>query len=119
MLNEYFPEMKDGILTGIDTRITRNEDQIIWLEETRPDGWRTKKAFLEGRNQSLGEKYVAIDEAPPSKVSYSIKKEIINAWSTQVGFNWEISPNWMYRGELGYSAEQTFFMTGVQYRFGL
>ena len=51
-------------------------------------------------------------------INYSINKEIINNWSTQVGFNFEISPHFMYRGELGYRAGQKFFMTGLQYRFG-
>ena len=119
MLADYFPELKDGILTGIDSRVTRNEDIIIWLEDTQPDNWRAKKVLLESRNTSLRERYVEIDEAPQSTISYSIKKELINAWSTQVGLNWEITPSWMFRTELGYSAEQTFFMTGVQYRFGL
>ena len=119
MLDEYIPGLRPAILEGIDGRITRNEETITWLEETKPDNWRAKKVLLETRNESLSERYLQIDEAPPGVISYSIKKEIINPWSTQVGFNWEITENWMFRGELGYSSDQKFFMTGLQYRFGL
>lgn len=119
MLDEYIPGLRPAILDGIDSRITRNEETIIWLEDTKPDNWRAKKAILETRNESLSERYVQIDEAPSSVISYSIKKDIINPWSTQVGFNWEITPNWMLRSEGGYSSDQTFFLFGLQYRFGL
>ncbi len=119
MLDEYIPGLRPAILTGIENRITRNEDRITWLEETQPDNWQVKKALLERRNTNLEERYVQIDEAPRSQVNYSLKKEIINPWSTQVGFNWELSESWMYRTEFGYSSNQTFILTGLQYRFGL
>ncbi len=118
MLDEYFPELKDGIVTGIDTRITINEDKIA--DPNYPySAEDPSKVTLRTRNVLLNEVSSKIENSPPSTVSYSIKKELINAWSTQIGLNWEISPSWMYRAEIGYSAEQTFFMTGLQYRFGL
>ena len=79
-----------------------------------------------GKDEKLAELY-ARDErlnygkdriANSNAINYSIKKEIINNWSTQIGFNFEISEHWMYRAELGYRAGQKFFMTGLQFRFG-
>lgn len=118
MLSEYFPELKGGILSGIDERITINEDKIADPDYPYSESDPTKVA-LRTRNTALKEASNKIENAPPGQVNYSLKKDIIQKWSTQVGFNWEITPNWMYRGELGYSSGQTFFLTGLQYRFGL
>lgn len=118
LLAEYFPELKDGILDGIDNRILRNEGLIDDPNYPyTPD--EPTKIQLRLRNEGLNEIYARVDSAPPSQVNYSLKKEIIQPWSLQVGFNYEITEHWMYRGELGYSSGQTFLLTGLQYRFGL
>ncbi|MCK5907404.1 MAG: hypothetical protein KAG37_07425 [Flavobacteriales bacterium] len=118
MLEDYIPELKPTILDGINGKIAINEDLIA--DRDYPYSVDDpSKVNLIARNKVLDATYKRIEAAPSSVVSYSIKKEIVNPWSTQIGFNWEITPNWMFRGETGYSAEQTFFMTGLQYRFGL
>jgi len=118
MLEEYIPELKPTILNGIDSKITKNED-LIADPDYPYSANQPSKVKLAGRNKVLDTAYKKIESAPSSVISYSLRKEIVNPWSTQIGFNWEITPNWMFRSEIEYSAEQTFFMTGLQYRFGL
>lgn len=118
MLAEYFPGFKDGILEGIDNKVASNEDLIADPDYPYSDDDPTK-IQLRLRNEGLNEISGRIENAPPSQVNYSLKKDIIQPWSLQVGFNYEISQNWMFRGELGYSSGQTFLLTGLQYRFGL
>jgi len=113
------PELDEGITNALDAFIDINNEQIdFW--ESMPDqapGKDEKLAELYERDQRLNE---GIDRlASSDAVNYSIRKEIINNWSTQIGFNFEISDHWMYRGELGYRDGQKFFMTGLQFRFGL
>ncbi len=84
-----------------------------------PDGAPGKDEKLDelnARNEKLESASDRIENS--NAVNYSIKKEIINSWSTQVGFNFEYSEHWMFRGEYGYREGQKFFMTGLQYRFG-
>jgi hypothetical protein len=107
---EIAPGFQESLLDGIEQRYLKNEEIISKL----PDGALKDKYIA--RNEELLDNYTRIDNG---QINYSIKKEIKKLWSTQIGFNWEISQNWMYRGELGYAHGQKFFMTGLQYRFGL
>lgn len=52
-------------------------------------------------------------------IDYSIKKELINGWTGQVGAQWQISPSWFYRAEFGISPYQMMLITGINYRFGI
>jgi len=118
MLAEYFPDLKDGILDGIDARISTNEDFIA--DPDYPyNAADPSKPELIVRNAALTQLSGRVEAAPPSQVNYSLKKDIVQPWSLQVGFNFEFNQHWMLRGELGYSSGQTFLMTGLQYRFGL
>jgi len=112
------PELDEGMTNALDAFIAINDEQIdFW--EGMPDvspGKDEKLAELYARDESLNEGKDRI--ASSDAVNYSIKKEIVNNWSTQIGFNFEISDHWMYRGELGYRDGQKFFMTGLQFRFG-
>jgi len=110
-------ELEPNLLGIIESKHTDNLNTIKDLQENRPDGWIKDVAELKVENELLEKTYTAIDKN--SVIHYGIKKEIKKLWSTQVGFNWEISPNWMYRGEFGYAPGLRFFMTGLQYRFGL
>lgn len=112
------PELDEAMGTTLNAFLTINNEQIeLW--ESLPD-------VTPGKDEKLEELYAredrindGVDRIENSNaINYSINKEIINNWSTQVGFNFEISQNWMYRAELGYRADQKFFMTGLQYRFG-
>jgi len=113
------PELDEGMKKAVDGLAEINQQEIDDLED---------KAALTPRQQErldrLNQRQVRLVEASDriensNAINYSIKKEIIDNWSTQVGFNYEITPNFMFRGELGYRAGQKFFMTGLQYRFGL
>ena len=85
-----------------------------------PDNVPDKDEKLDELNTRNAKLVAAKDRiASSNAINYSIKKEIINNWSTQVGFNFEITKNWTYRAELGYREGQKFFMTGLQYRFGI
>jgi len=116
---EVAPGFREGILEGIENTHAKISERIDYLQTEQPFGWEKRVENLQDKNAKLEETYEEIYNKPSGEIHYSIKKEIKKLWSTQVGFNWEISPNWMYRGELGYAPGQTFFMTGLQYRFGL
>lgn len=112
------PELDEAMTNALNGFIEINNEQInLW--ESLPDA-------TPGKDEKLDELYAreerleyGLDRVESSgTINYSIKKEIINNWSTQIGFNFEISQHWMYRAELGYRADQKFFMTGLQYRFG-
>jgi len=105
-------ELDPELLNKIENKESENLDKIKELKENKPDGWFVRVKLLEKSNKLLDEAYTALDKN--SVIHYGIKKEIKKLWSTQVGFNWEISPNWMYRGEFGYATGQRFFMTGLQ-----
>ena len=112
------PELDDAMIKAVDGFLSINQRQIDFWEKM-PDGTPGKDeklAELNKRNDKLENAKGRIKNS--NAINYSIKKEIINCWSTQVGFNLEFSEHWMYRGELGYREGQKFFMTGVQYRFG-
>ncbi|WP_068475825.1 hypothetical protein [Saccharicrinis aurantiacus] len=112
------PELDEAMTQAIGVLNTINNEQIdLW--ESLPDrtpGKEEKLIELYAREQRLDYALGRVEES--NAINYSIKKEIIDNWSTQLGFNYEISDHWMYRAELGYRADQKFFMTGLQYRFG-
>lgn len=111
------PELDEAMTQAIDG-ITAITDARIDLLESLPS--------TPERDEEIADLYIRKDKLDTAgeriengdAINYKIKKEIIDNWSTQVGFNFEINDNWMYRGELGYSAYSRFFMTGLQYRFG-
>ena len=112
------PELDAGMIKAVNTLKVINDEQIAFWEGL-PDvtpGKGDKLIELNKRNDKLVDSKSRIEKE--DAINYSIRKEITNNWSTQVGFNLEITPNWMYRAELGYRAGQKFFMTGLQYRFG-
>jgi hypothetical protein len=102
-------------------------DAFTEINNTQIEYWESKPDGAPGKDEKLAELYARDDRLINAKsrvensdaINYSIKKEIIENWSTQIGYNFEISDHWMVRGELGYRAGQKFFMTGLQFRFGL
>lgn len=112
------PKLDEAMTQAINGFSTINDQQIALYESLPPTPGNTEKLEeLYAREVRLDEAGARIDES--DAINYSIKKEIINNWSTQIGFNFEISPHWMYRGEYGYRSGQKFFMSGLQYRFGI
>lgn len=112
------PELDAAMTKAVDGFLAINQEQIdFW--ESMPDGAPGKDeklTELNARNDKLEAGKDRIENS--NTINYSIQKEIINNWSTQVGFNLEFTKHWMFRGEYGYRAGQKFFMTGLQYRFG-
>ncbi len=112
------PELDEAMIKAVDGLINLTQERIdFW--EGMPDATPGKDENLQDLNKkhdNLTSAKTRIEDA--NAINYSIKKEIINSWSTQVGFNFEISQNWMIRGEYGYREGQKFFMAGLQYRFG-
>jgi len=113
------PELDEGMTKAVDALLKINQEQIdFW--EGMPDAAPGKDDKLKELNERKDNLDDAKDRiANTNAINYRIKKEIINNWSTQVGFNFEMSKNWMIRSELGYREGQKFFMLGLQYRFGL
>ena len=112
------PELDEAMTNALDAFLTINDEQIAFWESL-PDatpGKEDKLTELNARDERLGNAKDRVESS--DAINYRINKEIINNWSTQIGFNFEISPHWMYRGEYGYRAGQKFFMSGLQYRFG-
>jgi len=113
------PELDEAMTKAIDGFTAINNEQIA-LWESLPNATPGKEEKLEelyARDERLVSAKDRVENS--NAINYSINKEIINNWSTQIGLNFELSNHWMYRAELGYRAGQKFFMTGLQYRFGL
>lgn len=120
-LDEALPGLEQFILGGIENKITLNKNEITRLQNEQPEGWQLEVAELRAKNLTLGTMYSTLDgnEVFKAPINYNIKKDLVSNWTTQIGFNFEMTKNWMVRGEYGYSADQKFMMLGLQYRFGL
>ena len=98
------PELDEAMIQAIDGLSAINNEQIqLW--ENLPDatpGRKEKLAELYARDERLD--YAKNRVETSDVVNYSIKKEIIDNWSTQIGFNYEISEHIMFRAEYGYRA---------------
>ncbi len=111
----------------LDAAITKVIDGFTEINNEQIELWESLPNATPGKQEKLDELYArdqrlisAKDRVENSNaINYRINKEILNNWSTQIGFNFELTSHWMYRAELGYRAGQKFFMTGLQYRFGL
>lgn len=115
---QVFPELGGHILPAIDDKIVNNNNQIAALDPSSPSE-ALQIAKLEKQNEVLYSIDGAVETAIGADINYDIKKDIVNNWSVQFGFNLELSESWMIRGEFGKGAGNSFAMTGVQYRFGL
>jgi len=112
------PELDAAMGKAIEGFLAINQERIDFWEEL-PEitpGRDEKLEELNARRTDLEDAKTRIESS--NAINYSIRKEITNNWSTQIGFNYEISKNFMFRGEVGYRSGQKFFMSGLQYRFG-
>lgn len=117
-LSEVFPDIGSQILPEIDDRITSNNDKIAGLDPNKPAD-QIQIAALEKKNDALYQISGTIEQAIGAEINYEIEKDIINHWTVEFGFNFEISDNWTFRGEYGVGTGNVFVMTGLQYRFGI
>ena len=117
-LDEVFPEADATFNQRVDDKIQANEDEIATLNPIFDAGQIVK---LRAENVLLQEIQTAVNESGlfTASIDYFIRKEMIQAWTFQFGFNFQISKTWALRGEYGVSDSQRFLMTGLQYRFGL
>lgn len=89
----------DAKITGVEGAIALNEYRVdVVLEDIRVN--------------------VLESEVFQTEINYFIKKELIQPTTFEMGFNLQLNPHWMIRGEYGISGPQHFLMTGLQYRFG-
>lgn len=117
-LDQALPNIGDKVFSAINDKRDANKEEIAGLNPNNPiDNLRIQK--LENQNERLEEIETVFEELISSDVNYDIKKEIINNWSVQFGFNLEINDYVHFRGEFGKGQGNDFVMLGLQYRFGL
>lgn len=115
---QVFPDIGSTVLPAIDDKISSNITKIESLDASSPtDAYLIAK--MEAQNEILYNVEDSFEKAINTDINYNIKKDIVNNWSVQFGFNLEINESWMFRGEFGKGSGNSFVMTGLQYRFGL
>lgn len=117
-MNEALPEIGSNVFAAIDERVNLNNEKIAALDPNNPLDQRQIEA-LESKNETLFEIDSVFTEVISQDVNYGIKKELVNSWSVQFGFNLEVNEHLMLRGEFGKGNGNDFVMMGVQYRFGM
>lgn len=115
-MDEVFPEADATFNQLADDKIAENQEAIDELGPFDP-----QRVVLEARNTAIRTIQDAVNDSGffTTTVEYFIRKEMIQAWTFQFGFNFQINRNWALRGEYGVSDSQRFLMSGLQYRFGL
>jgi hypothetical protein len=117
-IGEALPNLGDELFPAIDERVASNNEKIAELDPNNPID-QIQIAALEKKNEALREIESSMENLLGADVNYGIKKEVINNWSVQFGFNLEINEKLTFRGEFGKGNGNDFVMTGIQYRFGL
>ncbi len=117
-IKEALPNLGSEILTEIDDKIAINNEIIATLDPNKPLE-QIRIEALEKKNEILYNISDAFEGLLSSDVNYKIKKDIINHWSVQFGFNLEVNQNLTLRGEFGKGTGNDFVLVGVQYRFGI
>ncbi|WP_075589895.1 hypothetical protein [Labilibacter marinus] len=117
-IQQALPNLGSNALPAIDDKIDSNNQKIAGLDPNKPLEQKQIE-LLEQQNKILGELGTAFENIIASDVDYGIKKDIINNWSVQFGYNLEINKNLTIRGEFGKGTGNDFVLTGIQYRFGL
>lgn len=117
-IDEALPNIGSNVFAAIDQQINSNNEKIAGLDPNDPID-QIQIEVLERRNETLYEIESAFEGLVSSDVNYGIKKDLINHWSLQFGFNLEINKNLTVRGEFGKGTGNDFVMAGIQYRFGL
>ncbi|MEP3388304.1 MAG: hypothetical protein ABJO02_08970 [Reichenbachiella sp.] len=117
-LDEVFPDADATFNQRVDDRVAANEQTIA------DNGWgplNPERIKLEAQNAALRTIQDGVNDSGlfTASIDYFIRKEMIQAWTFQFGFNFQINKAWAVRGEYGVSDSQRFLMTGLQYRFGL
>tara|TARA_B110001454_G_C12673583_1_gene414842 strand:+ start:169 stop:1257 length:1089 start_codon:yes stop_codon:yes gene_type:complete len=116
--NEIFPDLDATFNEQITEKISNNTDIINGLNPILNSDEIIK---LKAKNLALERIQTSVNESEAfsKSINYSIKKEMIQTYTFQFGFNLQLNKHWMFRGEYGVSDSQRFIMTGLQYRFGL
>lgn len=115
-LDEVFPDADANFNQRADEKIAENQEIIDGLGPFDPE-----RFVLEARNAAIRTIQDAVNESGlfTASIDYFIEKEMIQAWTFQFGFNFQINKSWALRGEYGVSDSQRFLLSGLQYRFGL
>ncbi|TRX66316.1 hypothetical protein [Carboxylicivirga sp. M1479] len=115
---EALPNLGSELFPAIDNKIDQNNQKIAELDPGNPLEQKQIE-FLEAQNQKLTDIGLAVESLIESDVNYGIKKDIINNWSVQFGFNLELNQSLTLRGEFGKGTGNDFVLMGIQYRFGI
>lgn len=116
---EVFPEIGSRVFPAIDAKLESNNQKIAAISPPSRPSDVAELAKLEAQNVILGEIDAAFESAFSQDINYEIEKDIVNNWSVQFGFNFEINEKLAFRGEFGKGTGNSFVLTGIQYRFGL
>ncbi len=116
--NEVFPQIDTVFNEKINTKVESNNQEIQGLNPIL-DADRIIK--LKAQNLALREIQSTVNDndAFSTSINYFIKKEMIQTYTFQFGFNLQMNKHFMLRGEYGISGSQRFILTGLQYRFGI
>ncbi|WP_369049181.1 hypothetical protein [Tenacibaculum sp. UWU-22] len=117
LMQKAMPNLSNKVTTAINQQIQANNDEIDQLDPNNPKD-KIQIIILQNKNNSLKEIRTAFNSLMESQVNYSIRKDIINHWSVNFGFNYEINPELTFRGEFGKGSGNDFVLIGLQYRFG-
>ncbi len=125
-LREALPQLEGQVVNGMDNKITSNKVTIAEIEDI-PVADRTPEQREALRRAQTGNAVLIPihdrllenqDEIWGTQINYLIKKELLQPFTFQFGFNYQLNPQFMVRGEYGINGAQHFLLTGIQYRFG-
>jgi hypothetical protein len=115
---DLFPDMSDVFNENVDAKIQENLSEI---DNLNPIANRDEITKLKAKNIALTEIQTRVNEnrSFDASIDYFIHKQMIQSYTFQFGFNFQLNKHWMLRGEYGISDSQRFILTGIQYRFGI
>ncbi len=114
---EVFPDLDETFNNSVANKIQENNDEI---DSLNPILNASEIIELRAKNVALEKIQTAVNDSGifTTSINYFIKKEMIQSYTFQFGFNFQLSKHIMLRGEYGISDSQRFLMSGIQYRFG-
>lgn len=131
-LSEVFPDLENQVTTGIDNRVTKNNQSIEENKESiaglNPINDREEIEDLRADNRVLTAKNIALNSLDEqlaksgiydTEIRYEIKKTMLQNWTFEFGASYNLNDHWAIRSEIGSSSEQTLILAGLTYRFGL
>jgi|GEM_PF-2066806 len=125
-LREALPALEGQVTNGMENKITSNKVTIEEIQAIPPADRTAEEREALRKAQAGNTALIPIheklidnqDQIWGTQINYLIKKELLQPYTFQFGFNYQIDPQFMVRGEYGINGAQHFLLTGIQYRFG-